>query len=326
MKRYLPLLACVLVGTLAQADEQRKNPCQFKAPDRKVGTQGNLLWGTAPTDTGDESSSWLTSIQLASARLNDAALSGLGLADGRLVTASAALDAVEGTVFQGQSSEGEPVEVALCDAEPSRNDPTVVWYRIQVWNTKKETWENPCLATNKVPSPRALAVRGIWNSTGDHQAVADQFTFACENGAIAKCIKWGYTPWGSKDGKPIGPLHQACTRMARADYCGNGRSHTVESTVIDMYDVRGIQQRTTQNTPRWPVELARFEAEWAHDGAVCVNRTRDGRTTKAIMDECPGRFEVGVKDLGDGDRCTLRRKGKSAEEPMLRNSVLEAAR
>ena len=34
----------------------------------------------------------------------------------------------------------------------------------------------------------------------------------------------------------LASYHQACTRMARADYCGDGTSHTQDGTWIEYYD------------------------------------------------------------------------------------------
>ena len=39
-------------------------------------------------------------------------------------------------------------------------------------------------------------------------------------------------------------FHQACTRLVRADYCGNGVYHTATGTSIDVYDSLNIQTRT----------------------------------------------------------------------------------
>jgi hypothetical protein len=88
-------------------------------------------------------------------------------------------------------------------------------------------------------------------------------SFSCTNGAIAKCVAWGYEPWA------VGAdLHQSCTRMVRADYCGSGVSFTKNGTVIDVFDTRAIQQPTTGDA-----SLV-FEAAWTTSGAACVNRTR----------------------------------------------------
>ena len=51
----------------------------------------------------------------------------------------------------------------------------------------------------------------------------------------------------------------------RADYCGDGRSFTVDGTPINIYDRLNIQE----DTEEW-----RFEARWNTDGAMCVDQPR----------------------------------------------------
>lgn len=91
-------------------------------------------------------------------------------------------------------------------------------------------------------------VPGIWDESGRHVTVLDtpggaiDATFSCRAGVIAKCVFWGYAPWSAG-----AELHQMCTRMARADYCGDGVSHTENGTLIDMFDTHAIQ--TTVNAP-----------------------------------------------------------------------------
>jgi hypothetical protein len=94
-------------------------------------------------------------------------------------------------------------------------------------------------------------------------------SFSCMNGALAKCAAWGYAPWS------VGAdVHQACTRLVRADYCGTGISYTKNGTLIDVYDARGI------GTPITDDSSAVFEAGWGANGAVCVNRPRfDARSS-----------------------------------------------
>jgi hypothetical protein len=193
------------------------------------------------------------------------------------------------------------------------------WYQIQVWNAESGSWDNPCIATHQVPSPRAPAVSGVWDETGARHKLPGKFTFACENGAIAKCVDWGYKPWAKKDGQSLQELHQACTRMARADYGGDGRSHTREESPIDMYDVLQLLTRTTQASQAWDPTRASFEAAWTAEGASCLARTRDGQASETVLAQCPERFEVDVKGLGAGDRCTVRRKSGGAEAALLRN-------
>jgi len=172
-----------------------------------------------------------------------------------------------------------------------------------------------------VPSPRALAVPGVWDESGAHSEKGEKFTFACENGAIAKCVNWGYKPWAKKGGSSLAALHQACTRMARADYCGDGRSHTREDNLIDMYDGLSVLTRTTESSATWDAKRAFFEAAWSTEGATCLSRTRDGQAVETVMEQCPGRFEVAQKDLGEGDQCRVVRKGGGAKGALLRNRV-----
>ena len=107
-----------------------------------------------------------------------------------------------------------------------------------------------------------MFVPGAWDETGAHVAERGTLTYACMDGVIAKCVDWGYAPWtvGSE-------LHATCTRLARADYCGDGRSWTMNGTLIDVYDARGVLE------PLHDPEFS-FEAAWAEHGAVCVHATR----------------------------------------------------
>ena len=305
-------------GPLAQAT-RRPLPCQDQIPDRDRPPNGPLLWGMKRRVPEDEASSVLTSIGLDRVRLAGGAVKQVRLEKGRLVAPAAGAERFLGAVLQGTSSDGQPVEVALCSAEPDATDPAVVRYRIEVWNADSATWKNPCVATYRVPTPRALAVQGVWDQSGARQEAPGRFTFACENGAIAKCIDWGYKPWERKDGRTLEDLHQACTRMARADYCGNGRSHTREDTLIDMYDRLGLLTRTTVAAAGWDPARASFEAAWTPEGAWCMARTRTGLALESILAECPGRFETKAEDLGDGDRCTVSRKDGRSEAALLRN-------
>ena len=59
---------------------------------------------------------------------------------------------------------------------------------------------------------------------------------------MGKCILWGYQPWSTKNEckgskcrtQALDPWLQACTRMVRADYCGDGRSYTFDGTPIEI--------------------------------------------------------------------------------------------
>ncbi len=63
-------------------------------------------------------------------------------------------------------------------------------------------------------------------------------------------------------------LHQACVRLMRADYCGDGQAHTRDGTPIVIHVRLGIQE-DEQAAPG-----SAFEAAWGPAGARRVRRTR----------------------------------------------------
>lgn len=131
---------------------------------------------------------------------------------------------------------------------------------------------------------KGIFLAGVWDERASHHDAMTvgghsiSTTFACADGMLAKCVGWGYAPW-----KVGAELHQTCTRMGRADYCGAGTSFTKNGTLIDVYDTRAIQTRTSGDP-----SLV-FEAGWGPNGAVCVNRARfDAYTTsgESVLPSC----------------------------------------
>ncbi len=106
----------------------------------------------------------------------------------------------------------------------------------------------------------------------------EQFDLLCSAGARAKCVRFGYRPWVAD----TAPLYDACTRMVRADYCGEGEGTTLTGMSIDMFDDRGIQ--VADNLPDQT-----FEAGWTADGAVCVNhvRVKENTSLSRLAQSCP---------------------------------------
>ncbi|WP_428265168.1 ADYC domain-containing protein [Haliangium sp.] len=107
-------------------------------------------------------------------------------------------------------------------------------------------WINVC-APDSSGVAMGMFVDGQWDAYGDYQPGG--YTFSCTAGVIAKCARdWGYKPWKTLPAPTAGlvglqPLHHACTRAARADYCGDGNAHTQDGTMIDMFDVYGFNLR-----------------------------------------------------------------------------------
>jgi hypothetical protein len=237
----------------------------------------------------------LNGANLNGANLNGANLNGTDLSQflvsisyGPAKRQGVPLEAVwlEGTTFRGQQGDTElagadfvgvefvghlgngrtlPVRIAALSAAPAPNQDLSL-YDVE-YLAQDGAWRPACRDASGTPVP-ALPVEGTWDyrwgveGGGSKSNDLSRFTFACQGGAIAKCALWGYRPWATRDGVSLAPYHQACTRMVRADYCGDGASHTREGNRINVYDRLGVQQ----DTQGWA-----FEAEWDENGARCVS-------------------------------------------------------
>jgi hypothetical protein len=126
-----------------------------------------------------------------------------------------------------------------------------------------------------------LPLEGVWDDRGRYVDAPGRFEIACSSGATGKCVLMGYLPWRSPQ---LRELHQACTRMVRADYCGDGSTHTRDGMQIYVYDRLGVLRDIAPSAP--------FEAGWSPDGAVCVTRTRvpDVLDIADLRSLCPQRF------------------------------------
>jgi len=127
----------------------------------------------------------------------------------------------------------------------------------------------PACVDNAGVGTTAIPVSGRWNYQsgvpGGGSKIEDpsSFTFGCMGAAIAKCVVWGYRPWATRNGVSLAQHHQACTRMTRADFCGDGSSYTQNGKRIALYDSFGIQQ----DTDAW-----QLESVWGPNGAQCFRQ------------------------------------------------------
>lgn len=153
-------------------------------------------------------------------------------------------------------------------------DSTLGIYKYTLSLATDQGWVSPCGTEAGQPIP-VIFLAGSWDmTTGDAKTRKNKFTPACLGSALAKCVLWGYAPWAEVQecssskcaSQAIADWHQACTRMVRADYCGNGVPHTRNGTPIDPWDSLGIQVRSPE---QWEME-----AEWGVDGAQCIRHTR----------------------------------------------------
>ncbi len=135
----------------------------------------------------------------------------------------------------------------------------VALYQLEL---KDGAWQSLC-----EDGARVIMLNDVWDpSTGDRieGLPKDTVTFACRGAALAKCVEFGYRPWATVGGVSLRDHHQACTRMVRADYCGDGTAHTSEGTPIHVLDELAIQTEDVD------VDYV-VEAEWGPDGATCLN-------------------------------------------------------
>lgn len=203
-----------------------------------------------------------------------------------------------GLTVKGAGFEGADMDAELGDATTATISilsavtgevPGMVTYEITAGGA------NVCASGGK-----ALLLPGRWNyATGARSEDVDVFTIACRGAAIAKCAEWGYDDFGTwtEDNGAAQQVvdrkhfHEACVRMVRADYCGDGVSHTETGTPIEVYDTASIQTETPGNS------LA-LEAEWSATGAACVKHVRWTATSADpgtlvedyITDHCPSRW------------------------------------
>jgi hypothetical protein len=195
------------------------------------------------------------------------------------------------------SSDSPPIAVDLdyritaVAAENPAYDPThtgnTYLYTLEQYREDTETWVPACDPDGDGRRV-AIPVAATWNTHGDRVESSTLFTFACTTGVIAKCYRWGYRPWLTGYGASMAMMHQSCTRMARADYCGDGTPHTEDGTWINVWDTLSAPGPIQRHGLLPPLGML-FEAGWGPDGAVCLSRARwlldDG-----LAQLCPGRL------------------------------------
>jgi len=176
-----------------------------------------------------------------------------------------------GATLTGTLSNGNPVALRIDAAGTLASPNTDVW-AYEVSFQADDGW-HPLCGTDGGGAPiRAVALTGTWNyqagvvGGGSWSNSSSTFTFGCRGAALAKCVEFGYKPWQTVGGASLRDHHQACTRMLRADYCGDGTSWTTDGTPINLYDDLGIQS----DDASWLVD-----AEWTPEGAICTNHIRD---------------------------------------------------
>lgn len=180
-----------------------------------------------------------------------------------------------GATFTGWRGARRVASVKATVSEPIEDPcaPGVTLFKVEI-DGKNPCGEAPLAAAEACEQAhaadytgRAVAVPGAWGDKGQYLKVDQFFTLACAtSGVIAKCAHWRYRPWDAAQA----PLHHACVRAARADYCGTDEPITVAGTLIDLFDRDKVHAPSSAAEPdRW-----RVESDWSEDGATCLDVPR----------------------------------------------------
>lgn len=239
----------------------------------------------------------------------------LWLAGSSQLPASAAELSVEGTAFvlrqEGRTlrspdlvgaeielGEGHWLRIDAVRVDP--DDPDILLHTFSARDPQND-WHNPCVA-DRTGKREGFPLPGQWDARGRFHPGSDVIAITCADGAQAKCVRFGYKPWQpTPRGGFMVPLYEACVRMTRADYCGDGSTATRDGTPIEIYDDQGVW--AAPSTPGF-----RFEAGWSPQGAVCVRHTRisENLSLQELAERCPRLADA----IGDAcDETEARRRG-----------------
>jgi hypothetical protein len=258
---------------------------------------GTSLNGTSLNGTS------LNGTSLNGTSLNGTSLNGTSLNGTSLNVTSVTGKLLKGTDFIGATlpgtlSNGGVALLRIDDIVPS-SDPEILLYKVSFKDGK--AWKSIC-GYDKAGAPiRAVPMQGRWDLSagtatgGDWIDEPGTMSFACMASAATKCLLLGYKPWqtvqecksgGQCQKVSLRPVHQACTRMIRADYCGDGTSHTINAVPINLWDAFALQTQS-QVSSNW-----KSGAEWTPNGAACIDTFRydpDKQTSTYVSERCPER-------------------------------------
>jgi len=201
--------------------------------------------------------------------------------EGRLLAQD---DLIGAVLTIGDGNGGQlPLRIDGVEPDPRNPDGEILLYSMSMQDAATGEWRNVCDAD--IEGRRmGFPLAGTWTPDGRHVPSDTEFSITCTGGAQGKCVRFGYRPWARlPDGSSLWDHHQACTRMIRADYCGDGNPHTRNGTPIVIYDRHAIQ--SDEQAPGMS-----FEAAWGPDGALCVSHTRipDILSMDGLGAICPG--------------------------------------
>jgi hypothetical protein len=200
-------------------------------------------------------------------------------------------------IAQATSNDSPPVvaeaeyRITAISAENPAYDPTssgnTYLYTLEQYRADTDSWVPACSA-DADGRRVAIPIAATFDTYGNRVASSTLFTFGCTTGVIAKCYRWGYRPWLTGYGADMTSMHWTCTRLARADYCGDGTPHTHDGTWVNVWDTLPPPGPIQRHGLLPPLGML-FEAGWNTGGAVCLSHARwlldDG-----LQNLCPNRL------------------------------------
>lgn len=292
-------ILCALVYACTFEDDDETSTAE-QAGSNVQGTnlQGSNVQGTSLQGMR------LQGFRFAGATKDGAALTNLHVDKGELVAEQNGAT-LRGTTFAGVQLVAEaineqvspptittvPFRITAVAAESSAYDPThtgsTYLYTIEQWVSDTSSWQPACPA-DADGRRVAIPVAATWDAKGNRVESTALFTLGCTTGVIAKCYRWGYRPWLTGYGADMAEMHWTCTRLARADYCGNGVSNTHDGTLINNWDNLPAPGPIQSHgiTPLFML----FEAGWSTRGAVCLSHARWLTIGNLIANMCPDRL------------------------------------
>jgi hypothetical protein len=205
----------------------------------------------------------LNGIAITGLHLYGSNLTGVRTSDNHVVTGGD----LNNLILNGALEDGTPVRLHVDTSRRAADD--LYFYKFS-YLASSGSWTNLCY-DSAGKTVEGLPFAGVWSyqagvsGGGAWTNDPNNFTIGCRYAGLAKCAEAGYYPWRSLLGTSLRPYHQACTRMLRADYCGDGTPWTVNGRMTNLWDGLNVQVSTESWT---------FEAEWNAAGATCVSSQR----------------------------------------------------
>jgi ADYC domain-containing protein/pentapeptide repeat protein len=267
-----PAIAFVLFAAACEVPDDATNIVEQDV-DSNNGTSlnGTSLNGTSLNGTS------LNGTSLNGTSINGTSLNGTSITANSTTAPPITGSGAVGSTWNGTTSTGATIKLRIDSALQGTGTNSDLWFYGVSYQTSTG-WSPLCGVDGGGVPIKAVPVAGYWGATaGDtahYASSTTQFSWGCRGKTVGKCVELGYKTYKGYTNQLI-----TCVRALRADYCGTGKSYTVDGQLLNIYDKAGVQLDTEAWTP---------EAEWATAGALCINSSKAARyqTTAAVDTAC----------------------------------------